>query len=254
MLIVGAGTALLGVLQALMDGDLKRILAYSTIENIGLVFVGLGLAYAFRGSGYDGAAALAMTAALMHAFNHSLFKSLLFFGAGAVQASTGERRIDRLGGLLKPMAATGLFMLVGSAAISALPPLNGFVSEWMILQAVLLSPAFPQWTLKILAPAVGASVALTAALAAACFVRAFGIPFLGRPRSDVARAATEIDRVSLAAMAILAVLCLLAGVFPGQVIDAISPATAFAVGARMPLQSSNAMAVDRPDRGEPQLL
>ena len=136
------------------------------------------------------------------------------------------------------MPATGLFMLVGAAAISALPPLNGFVSEWMILQAVLLSPSFPQWTLKILAPAVGASVALTAALAAACFVRAFGIPFLGRPRSEEARKASEVDRFSLAAMAGLAALCLFVGVLPGLMIDALGPATELAVGARMPIQSS----------------
>jgi NADH:ubiquinone oxidoreductase subunit 5 (subunit L)/multisubunit Na+/H+ antiporter MnhA subunit len=136
------------------------------------------------------------------------------------------------------MPATGLFMLVGAAAISALPPLNGFVSEWMILQAVLLSPSFPQWTLKILAPAVGASVALTAALAAACFVRAFGIPFLGRPRSEEARKAREVDRFSLAAMGLLAALCLLVGVLPGLMIDAVGPATELAVGARMPIQSS----------------
>jgi formate hydrogenlyase subunit 3/multisubunit Na+/H+ antiporter MnhD subunit len=238
VLIVGAASGLIGVLQALMDNDLKRVFAFSTIENIGLIFVGLGLAYAFRASGLEAAAALAMTAALLHAFNHALFKSLLFFGSGAVLTATGERRLNRLGGLLNRMPATGLFMLVGAAAISALPPLNGFVSEWMILQAVLLGPGFPQWTLKILAPAVGASVALTAALAAACFVRAFGIPFLGRPRSEQARSATEVDRLSLAAMGALALLCLLAGVFPGLAIDALKGATELAVGAHMPNQST----------------
>jgi len=240
LLIVGAASGIIGVLQALMDNDLKRVLAYSTIENIGLVFVALGFAYAFRASGFPAAAALAMTAALLHAFNHALFKSLLFFGAGAVLTATGERRLDRLGGLLNRMPTTGLFMLVGAAAISALPPLNGFVSEWLILQSVLLGPSFPQWTLKILAPAVGAGVALTAALAAACFVRAFGIPFLGRPRSEAARDAVEVDRFSLAAMASLAALCLLAGLFPGQAIDLIAPATEFVVGAHMPHQSSTA--------------
>ncbi len=238
VLVVGAASGLIGVLQALMDADLKRVLAYSTIENIGLIFVGLGLAYAFRASGLDAAAALAMTAALLHVFNHALFKSLLFFGSGAVLTATGERRLNRLGGLLNRMPATGLFMLVGAAAISALPPLNGFVSEWMILQAVLLSPALPQWTLKILAPAVGASVALTAALAAACFVRAFGIPFLGRPRSDAAAKAEEVDRISLAAMGGLALLCLIFGIFPGQAIDALRAAVDQAIGAHMPTQSS----------------
>jgi formate hydrogenlyase subunit 3/multisubunit Na+/H+ antiporter MnhD subunit len=237
ILALGAATALLGVLHALMQTDLKRVLAYSTIENIGLIFVAIGLALAFKASGLAGAAALAMTAALFHSLNHALFKSLLFFGAGAVQTATGERRMGRLGGLLNRMPATGFFMLAGCAAISALPPLNGFVSEWLMLQAILLGPQFPQWTLKLLTPAVGAAVALTAALAAACFVRAFGIPFLGRPRSGEAAEAQEVDRFSLAAMAILAVLCLAAGVFPGVVIDTLKPVALAVTGAAMPLQA-----------------
>ncbi len=126
-----------------MEIDLKRALAYSTIENLGLVFLGLGLALAFKADGMTSAAALAMTAALLHALNHSLFKSLLFFGAGAALTATGARDLGRLGGLLNRMPATGLFMLIGAAAISALPPLNGFVSEWLMLQAVLLGPAIP---------------------------------------------------------------------------------------------------------------
>ncbi len=240
ILIFGVATGLIGVLSALMDVDLKRVLAYSTIENIGLVFVGLGLALAFKANGMGAASALAMTAALLHAFNHTLFKSLLFLGAGAVLTATGARDMGRLGGLLNRMPATGLFVLVGCVAISALPPLNGFVSEWLLLQAVLLGPSFPQWTLKLLAPTVGAGIALVAALAAACFVRAFGIPFLGRPRSPAAAAAREVDRFSLAAMGILALLCLLAGVFPGLLIDTLKPVAQIAVGAAMPLQSKHA--------------
>ncbi len=254
ILALGAATALLGVLHALMQTDLKRVLAYSTIENIGLIFVAIGLALAFKASGLAGAAALAMTAALFHSLNHALFKSLLFFGAGAVQTATGERRMGRLGGLLNRMPATGFFMLVGCAAISALPPLNGFVSEWLMLQAILLGPQFPQWTLKLLTPAVGAAVALTAALAAACFVRAFGIPFLGRPRSDEAAKAHEVDRFSLAAMAILAFLCLAAGVFPGVVIDTLKPVALAAHRRGDAVAGEDPVAVDRPDRREPQLL
>jgi hydrogenase-4 component B len=237
VLAIGAATGLLGVLHALMQTDLKRVLAFSTIENIGLVFVGLGLALAFKASGMGEAAALAMTGALFHTLNHALFKSLLFFGAGAVLTATGERRMGRLGGLLNRMPATGFFMLVGCAAISALPPLNGFVSEWLMLQAILLGPLFPQWTLKLLTPAVGAIVALVAALAAACFLRAFGVPFLGRPRSSEAEAAREVDRFSLAAMGALAVLCLLAGVFPGVVIDSLKPVVLAVTGASMPMQA-----------------
>jgi len=236
VLIAGAGTAALGVLYALMQNDIKRVLAYSTIENIGLVFVGLGLALAFKSNGMAAAAALAMTAALFHVFNHALFKSLLFFGAGAVLSSTGERAMGMLGGLLNRMPATGLLFLVGATAISALPPLNGFASEWLILQAILLSPDLPQWALKLLVPTVGALLALAAALAAACFVRAFGITFLGRPRSDAAAGAQEVDRLSIMAMAILALACLIAGVLPGLVIDALAPAVSAVAGARMPVQ------------------
>lgn len=237
VLFAGAVTATLGVLSALMQNDIKRVLAYSTIENIGLIFVALGLALAFQGNGMKAAAALAMTAALFHVLNHALFKSLLFFGAGAVLNATGERRMEKLGGLLNRMPATGLLFLVGSVAISALPPLNGFASEWLILQAILLSPELPQWALKLLIPAVGAMLALAAALAAACFVRAFGISFLGRPRSAAASNAHEVDRLSIAAMAILAMLCLLAGILPAVVIDAVAPAVQAVTGTRMPVQT-----------------
>jgi NADH:ubiquinone oxidoreductase subunit 5 (subunit L)/multisubunit Na+/H+ antiporter MnhA subunit len=226
------------VLFALVQTDLKRVLAYSTIENIGVVFVALGLSLGFLASGFSVAAALAMTAALFHVLNHSLFKSLLFFGAGAVLTSTGERDMGKLGGLLNLMPATGLFMLIGCAAISALPPLNGFVSEWLVFQAILLSPALPSWALKLLVPAAGAMLALAAALAGACFVRTFGISFLGRPRSPAAENAVEVDRFSLTAMGALASLCLLAGVFPGQVIDALTPVVRDLTGANLVSQSA----------------
>ncbi len=236
VLTVGAGSALLGVIYALMQHDLKRLLAYHTVENIGIIYIGLGLALGFKAFGMPAAASLALTAGLLHVFNHSLFKSLLFFGAGAVLSATGERDMERLGGLIHTMPRTAFFFLVGSAAISALPPFNGFVSEWLTFQAILLSPALPSWVLKILAPAVGAVLALSAALAAACFCKAFGITFLGRPRT--AAVAREADRLALAAMAILATLCLLVGVLPGLAIDALSQAAQIAVGAHMPTQSS----------------
>ena len=238
VLIVGAGTALLGVIYALMQHDLKRLLAYHTVENIGIIYIGLGLALGFKVFDMPAAAALALTAGLLHVFNHSLFKSLLFFGAGAVLSATGERDMDHLGGLIHNMPRTALLFLVGCVAISALPPFNGFVSEWLTFQAILLSPMLPSWVLKILAPAVGAVLALSAALAAACFCKAFGITFLGRPRTETAKRAREADPLALAAMAILATLCLLVGVFPGQAIDAIGAATQAAIGAHMPTQSS----------------
>lgn len=238
VLLVGAITAVLGVLHAVLESDMKRLLAYSTVENVGFVYIGLGLSLAFAANGLSAASALALTAALLHAFNHMLFKSLLFFGAGAVLHATGERNIERMGGLIHRMPQTSVVVLAGALAISALPPFNGFVSEWLMFQAVLVSPSLPQWGLKLLVPAVGAMMALAAALAAACFVRLYGVAFLGRPRSEVARDAHETDRWSIAAMAVLASLCLLAGVFPGLLIDALAPVVAPLAGGRMPVQSA----------------
>jgi formate hydrogenlyase subunit 3/multisubunit Na+/H+ antiporter MnhD subunit len=238
VLSLGGITAVLGVLYALMQHDLKRLLAYHTVENIGIIFIGLGLALAFRADGMKLAAALALTAALFHVFNHSLFKSLLFFGAGSVLSATGERDMEKLGGLIHRMPRTALAFLIGCVAISALPPLNGFVSEWLTFQAILISPSLPQWGLRIAIPAVGTLLALSAALAAACFVKAFGITFLGRPRSPAAEGARETDPFSLQAMAVLAGLCILAGILPGFVIDALAPVTRQLVDGAMPAQAS----------------
>lgn len=223
VLALGGISAVLGVLYALMQQDLKRLLAYSTVENVGIIFIGLGLTLAFQANQMYSSAALALTAALFHVFNHSLFKSLLFLGSGAVLTATGERDMERLGGLIHPMPWTALAFLIGAVAISALPPLNGFVSEWLIFQAILISPELSQWLLKFLVPAVGALLALSAALSAACFVKAFGITFLGRPRSPAAAGAKEMDRCSLTALFVLATLCLLAGVLPGLVVDGLAP-------------------------------
>src|SRR5690349_8885286 len=170
-------------------------------------------------------AALALTAALLHVFNHAVFKSLLFFGAGAVVTATGERDMEHLGGLIHKMPQTAFAFLIGCMAISALPPLNGFVSEWLTFQAILVSPQLPQWGLKLVIPAVGALLALSAALAAACFVKAFGVTFLGRARTPAAEAAKEVDAFQRVAMFVLVALCVLAGIFPGFVIDALAPVT-----------------------------
>ncbi len=234
--LVGGVTAVMGVLHALMEHDLKRLLAYHTVENIGIIFIGLGLSLAFHANAMPAAAALALTAALFHVFNHCVFKSLLFFGAGAVLTATGERDMEHLGGLIHRMPFTAFAFLIGSAAISALPPFNGFVSEWLVFQAILLSPALPQWLLKFLVPAIGALLALSAALAAACFVKAFGVTFLGRARTQVAQDAVETDPRSLAAMFVLVALCLVAGILPGYFIDALAPVTQALAGARLPKQ------------------
>ena len=254
VLFLGGITAVMGILYAMMERDLKRLLAYSTIENVGIIFVSLGLALAFQSNGLKLAAALALSAALFHVLNHSFFKSLLFFGAGAVLTSTGERDMEKLGGLIHRMPYTSFAFLIGCVAISALPPFNGFVSEWLIFQAVLQSPELPQWALKIMVPAVGAMLALAAALAAACFVKAFGVTFLGRPRGVAAETATEVDRYSLTAMFILATLCLLAGILPGLVIDALAPITVEILGGAHADPGQRTVALDRADRGEPQFL
>src|SRR5438105_826564 len=233
VLVLGGITAVIGVLHALMEHDLKRLLAYHTIENIGIIFIGLGLALAFEANGMAAAAALSLTAALFDVFTHSLFKSLLFFGSGAVLTATGERDMEHLGGLIHRMPQTALAFLLGCAAISALPPLNGFVSEWMTFQAILLSPSLPQWGLKLAVPVTGALLALSAALAAACFVKAFGISFLGRARSAQAATAQETDFYSRLTMFIWASLCVLFGILPALGVDALGPAVESLLDARM---------------------
>ena len=254
VLFLGGLTAVLGILYALMEKDLKRLLAYSTIENIGVIFVSLGLALAFQANGMGLAAALALTAALFHVLNHSFFKSLLFFGAGAVLTATGERNMEKLGGLIHRMPLTSFVFLVGCVAISALPPFNGFVSEWLAFQAILQSPDLPQWGLKVMVPAVGGLLALSAALAAACFVKAFGITFLGRPRTAAVEQAHEVDRYSLVAMfsprGTLPACRHSAGTCHRQ------PFTGDAFARRQPHAGAggSTLAVDRADCREPQFL
>lgn len=231
MLVFGALSAVMGVMYALMQDDLKRLLAYSTVENIGAVIIALGMALVFKAAHVPVIAALAMSAALLHVINHSLFKSLLFFGSGAVLTATHSRDLGGMGGLIHRMPATALFMLVGAAAISALPPLNGFVGEWLLFQAILNGPALPQWSLKILIAVIGAALALAAALAAACFVRMYGTAFLGRPRSGGAAGAVEVGAAMRLGMAVPALLCVLLGVLPTPVLRLFEPATRLMVDA-----------------------
>ncbi|HRO13151.1 MAG TPA: hydrogenase 4 subunit B [Amaricoccus sp.] len=239
VILIGAGTAVMGILFAIVDGDAKRVLAYSTIENVGVIVAALGLALAFEANGMTVLAALALTAGLFHAFNHMLFKSLLFMAAGAVLTATGRRELDRLGGLVHRMPVTAFLALVGVVAISALPPLNGFASEWLLFQGILQSPDLPQPALQFLVPAAGGMLALAAAVAAACFVRFYGTAFLGMARTEAAAGAREVDRWSLGAMAGLALLCVFAGAVPGAVLDLLAPAVEVAVGGRLPVQMGN---------------
>ena len=200
------------------------------------------------------AAALAMTAALFHVLNHSIFKSLLFFGSGAVLTATGERDMEHLGGLIHRMPLTAFAFLVGCMAISALPPLNGFVSEWLTFQAILLSPDVPSWGIKLIVPAVGAMLALSAALAAACFVKAFGVTFLGRPRTPwrQARRRSTAGRSRRCSFS-LACVCSI-GILPGSG-HRRARAGRERAGRRAHAGAvRRTVAVDRADRREPQLL
>ena len=218
VLILGAASCVLGVLYALTEHDIKRLLAYHSIENIGIILLGLGSALIFSAYNYPVASALALTAALFHTFNHAIFKSLLFLGAGSVIHATGTRDMERYGGLMKLMPLTGLFFLIGSMAISALPPFNGFFSEWLTFQALFqgmtLSGPYVAWVFI----GVVAALALTSGLAVACFVKVFGITFLARPRSAKAESAHEVGRLMQAGMAALAAACLIVGVSASWII------------------------------------
>ncbi len=219
---LGTLSAILGVLYALTQSDIKRLLAYSTIENSGIIVLGLGTAMTALGFGRTQLAGLAVTASLAHVLNHALFKSLLFLGAGSVAMASGTRHLEQLGGLLRRMPWTGLFFLAGSIAIAGLPLLNGFVSEWLTFQALLDGFRATPGLLRLTFPLSGALLALASALAAACFVKAFGITFLAMPRSDAAADAHESPRGMLAPMALLALLCLALGLFPGVLLRALA--------------------------------
>ena len=214
LLALGGLSAVMGALFALIERDLKKLLAFSTVENVGIVAVALGLALMFRADGFGALAGLALGAALLHVANHALLKGLMFCGAGAVLSATGERDIEKLGGLIHRLPTTAVCFLIGAAGLAALPPLNGFASEWLVFQAILKGTVLPQWELKFGIVVIGALLALAAALAAAVFVRAYGIVFLGRPRTAQAATAREVDRPMRAGLAVLAASCVLLGVLP----------------------------------------
>jgi hydrogenase-4 component B len=222
VLVVGGLSAVLGVLYALMQHDLKRLLAYHSIENIGIILLGLGAGMIGLSYGRSDIAAIGLAASLYHVLNHAVFKALLFLAAGGVLMETGTRQIEQLGGLLRRMPWTGLWFLIGAMAISGLPPLNGFASEWLTFQALLFGfrgSADP--LAHVLFPVGGALLALTTALAAACFVKAFGMTFVALPRSPAAADARESSMVMLAPQAWLAACCVGLGLFPGFVLRAL---------------------------------
>ena len=217
ILVFGIFSALMGIIYALKEHDLKKLLAYSSIENIGIILLGIGLHIIFLSYGQQTLADLGLLGALFHTFNHALFKSLLFLTSGSVVSATGTRNIEEMGGLMKRMPYTGILFLIGAVSISALPPLNGFVSELIIFQAFLQSFIVTSPFLKILLLLGLSSFALTSALAAVCFVKAFGTVFLATPRSEQAKQAHEVPAHMLVGPAILAVLCVVTGVFSFQI-------------------------------------
>jgi hydrogenase-4 component B len=230
VLAIGTISAVLGVLYALMQHDLKRLLAYHSIENIGIILMGLGASLMFLhkdklGNNYPVLAALALIAGMYHTINHAVFKGLLFLGAGAVLHATHTRDMEHMGGLAKRMPKTAFFFLIGAVAISALPPLNGFVSEWLTYQSLLQGYGKIDSLLRLMLPISGALLALTGALAAACFVKAFGITFLAQPRSEHAAHAHEAPPSMLIGQAILTAVCVFLGLFPILFLNLLDPLT-----------------------------
>lgn len=225
--LMGIGTlsAVLGVLYALTQRDIKRLLAYSTIENAGIIVLALGIGMFAHAHGQTTLAAVAVTASLLHVLNHAVFKGLLFLGAGGLVMATGTRQIEQCGGLIRRMPWTAATFLVGALAISGLPLLNGFVSEWMTFQALLMGFASAPGLVRLNFPISGALLALTSALAATCYVRAFGISFLAMPRSPEAASVHESPRAMIAPQVGLAALCLALGLFPGVALHALARVT-----------------------------
>jgi len=211
VLILGAVSSLLGVLYALSEHDMKRLLAYHSIENIGIILLGLGSSMIFLNLHLYTLALLAASAGLFHTFNHAVFKSLLFLGAGSVISETKTRNLEKYGGLIKSMPLTALFFLVGAIAISGLPPFNGFASEWVTFQSLFAGINSSVVSIRALFIFAGGCLALTGGLAAACFVKAFGITFLARPRSVESEKAKESSWWMLWPMGFLASLCLVIG-------------------------------------------
>jgi len=222
-LSLGLFTAVFGVVFAAVQTDMKRLLAYSSIENIGIIFTAFGLALVFRGAGMAALAALALIALLYHSLNHAFIKSLLFLGTGSVLHSTGERNLGRLGGLIHRMPWVAGLTLVGALAMSGLPPLNGFVSEWLLLQAFLFAHEVPRSFINMLLPLGAALLVLAAALAAYVMVKFFGVTFLGRPREAALAHAHDAGMLERIGLIWLALGCVALGLLPTQVVAALRP-------------------------------
>ena len=230
VLVIGIISGVLGVLFALAQHDLKRLLAYHSVENIGIIMIGIGVGMIGWSSGMPAVSALGFAGGLLHVVNHALFKGLLFLGAGSVFHSTHNLEIDQLGGLIKKMPYTGMSFLIGAVAISGLPPLNGFVSEFVIYMASFRGALSMNPSSALVLIGAIAGLALIGGLAAACFTKAFGIVFLGEARSKDAENAHESSSWMTIPMMILAVACILIGVLGMAVIQVISPVVGVVLG------------------------
>ena len=230
VLALGLITAIFGVMFAAVQGDMKRLLAYSSIENIGLLLVGIGLTIIFHVYDKNALAALSLTATLYHCLNHAFFKSLLFIGTGSILHATGERNLGRLGGLIHRMPWAAALMLIGVLSIAGLPPFNGFISEWLLLQAFLLSPGLPNNYINMLIPVAAAVIALAAALAAYVMVKFYGIIFLGQPREPSLEHAHDAGMLERIGMSWLALGCVILGLAPVFVIEKLDHVTKILVG------------------------
>ena len=245
-LLIASVSALIGVLYALVEKDIKRILAFSSIENVGIILIALGAAMVFKAYGLNELAALALIATLLHVFFHSLFKGLLFLGAGSILHAIGTRNLEKLGGLSRRMKATSVLFFVGVLSIVAIPPFNGFVSEWLIFQSLLLSFSLNDVLVNLLVAIALGMLALTGALAATCFVRFYGMAFLARPRSKEAAEAKEVPKSMLLGMAVLAALCLLTGLLSTYIIPMVDSVTAPFVGTSIAGKLANGLVLETP--------
>ncbi|HNW38930.1 MAG TPA: proton-conducting transporter membrane subunit [Candidatus Omnitrophota bacterium] len=230
ILVLALITCLVGVIYALMDRDLKRLLAYSSVENIGIILLGVGLSMLFIAKDMPYLAIFSLIAGLYHLVNHAIFKGLLFLCAGSVYKACGTRDIEKLGGLIKKMPQTAVYFLLGAMAISALPPLNGFVSEWLTLQAFFLGAFKLTGGLKLFLGICASLLALTGGLAAACFVKAFGIVFLALPRSNYASQAKEVSLSMRVGMFFLASLTVVFGLAATFIVGWLAKVAAAATG------------------------
>ena len=247
LLAAGATSALLGVLYALMEHDLKRLLAYHSVENIGIILIGLGAGAVLHALGLPALAGIGFAGALFHTVNHACFKGLLFLGAGSVKQQVHTANMEEMGGLIKRMPYTAACFLIGSAAISALPPLNGFASEWLVFQSLLAGTSAPRAEIAVAFPIAVGMLALTSGLAAACFVKAFGISFLAMPRSDHAAEARESHWSMRAMMLVLAAACVVLGLAAPAMIRVTSgvleSVSGFSAGGPLPPWSALWLAV-----------